>query len=170
MTHTHTSCMSPAHTWTCAYIHLNIFLLLAYSSRQKEGKEKSQFGTRQKHCTISHDCLTTAMFSSARTCYVLPRICMQNINGAQWRTFYPFASYKGAHTTALQDIKRGNSLRTVDSDATHGFLLPPAPQPAMQGWRQKCSFICKPKPHLFDVQYFKHRRTLRPPLPAHFKK
>ena len=32
MTHTHTSCMSPAHTWTCAYIHLNIFLLLAYVS------------------------------------------------------------------------------------------------------------------------------------------
>ena len=62
-----------------------------------------------KHCTISHDRLAAAMCSSARTCYVLPRICVQKINGAQWRTFYNFASYNEAHTPALQDVKRGNN-------------------------------------------------------------
>ena len=61
-----------------------------------------------KHGTISHDCLTTAMFSSARTCYFIPRMCVENISGPQWGTFYHFASYQEAHTTALQDIKRGN--------------------------------------------------------------
>ena len=71
------------------------------------------------NCTISHDCLTTAMLSNALTVNFIPRICMQQNSGGQWRTFYHFASYKEAHTTALQDIKRGNSLRKVDSDATH---------------------------------------------------
>ena len=47
---------------------------------------------------------------------------MEKINGEHWRTFYRFASYKEAHTKALQDIKRGNNLRKVDSDATHDFL------------------------------------------------
>ena len=74
------------------------------------------------------------------------------------------------HTKALQDIKRGNNLRKVDSDATHDFLLPPPPQPGVQGWRQKSTFICNPKPKLFEVQYFKRCCTLPPFLLAYFKK
>ena len=106
-----------------------------------------------KHGTVTHDCLTTAMLSNAQTVNFIPRICMQKISGGQWRTFYHFASYKEAPTTGLQDIKRGNSLRKVDSDATHDFLLPPPPEPGVQGWRQKCTFICKPKPQRFEAYF-----------------
>ena len=61
------------------------------------------------------------MLSCARTLNFIPRIRIEQINGAHWRTFYRFASYKEAHTKALQDIKRGNNLRKVDSDATQGI-------------------------------------------------
>ena len=110
---------------------------------KKKVKKNHDLEPGTKHSTISHDRLTTAMLSNARTVNFIPRICMQKISGEQWQTFYHFASYKEAHTTALQDIKTGNSLRKVDSDATHDFLLPPPPQPGVQGWRQKCTFICK---------------------------
>ena len=48
------------------------------SSRQKEGKEKTQFETRQQHGTLSHDSLATSMFVNAQTCYFLPRKQMRN--------------------------------------------------------------------------------------------
>ena len=43
------------------------------SSRQKEGKEKTQIETRQQYGTLSHDSLTASMFGNAQTCYFLPR-------------------------------------------------------------------------------------------------
>ena len=77
----------------------------------------------------------------------LPRRHVENMNGEQWRTFHPFASYDGAHThtpdadadadavadaaahthtvtEASQGTKRGNSLRKVDAEATQDFVLP----------------------------------------------
>ena len=65
---------------------------------KKKVKTNLSLAPDTKHCTISHDCLTTAMFGSARTCCVLQRMCMQKINGAHWSTFYKFASYNEAHT------------------------------------------------------------------------
>ena len=91
------------------------------STRQKEGKGKTELRTCRNHGTPTHDRDTNAMLMSVRTCYFLPRIHVRKNSGAQWRTFYHFASYKGAHTQGLQDIKGGNSLRKVDSDATHDF-------------------------------------------------
>ena len=91
------------------------------SSRQKEGKGKTELRTCRNHGTPTHDRDTNAMSRSVRTCYFLPRIHVRKNSGAQWRTFYQFASYKGAHTQGLQGIKGGNSLRKVDSDATHDF-------------------------------------------------
>ena len=85
---------------------------------KKKVKENLNSEPDTTHGTISHDCLATAMFSSARTCDFLPRICMQHISGAQWGTFYNFASYKEAHTAALQDIKRGNSSSWGTAGAT----------------------------------------------------
>ena len=87
-----------------------------------------------KHGTISHDCLTTAMFSSAQTCYFLPRVCVQKNNGAQWRTFYNFASYNEAHTPALQDIKRGNSSSCGAAEVTPHM----ATQRAQSGGQRVC--------------------------------
>ena len=62
------------------------------------------------------------MLICARALNFIPRIRIEKINGEHWRTSYSFSSYKEAHTKALQDIKRGNNLRKVDSDATHDFL------------------------------------------------
>ena len=66
------------------------------SSRQKEGKEKPLFGTRQNNCTISHDCLTTAMFGSARTCYFVTRKQVRKNDRRRPRTFCCFRSYQKA--------------------------------------------------------------------------
>ena len=77
-----------------------------YSWREKEGKEKSQFGTKQKHCTISHDCLTTAMFSSARTWYFLPRKQVWNNDRSRPRTFCCFRSYQKAQPGLKANLSR----------------------------------------------------------------
>ena len=68
------------------------------STRQKEGKGKTELRTCWNHGTPTHDRDTNAMLRSVRTCYFLPRIHVRKNSGAQWRTFYHFVSYKGAHT------------------------------------------------------------------------
>ena len=87
-----------------------------------------------QHGTISHDCLTTAMFSSAQSCYFLPRVCVQKINGAHWSTFYNFASYSEAHTPALRDIKRGNDSSCGTAEVT----LHMTTQRAQSGGQRVC--------------------------------
>ena len=67
------------------------------SSRQKEGNEKTQIGTRQQHGTLSNDSLATSMFSSVQNCYVVPRIRIQKNRRGPSRTFSHFASYRRAH-------------------------------------------------------------------------
>ena len=140
------------------------------STRQKEGKEKTQLSTLQKHGAPTHDRDTNAMLRSVWTCNILPRKQARKNSGERWRTFYHFAPYNDAHTKAPQQIKKGYTFRRADSDATHGFLQPPPAGPAVKGCCQKSTFIRKPKPNALEVQCLKQRFTLRPPLPANFKK
>ena len=130
------------------------------STRQKEGKEKTQLRTLQNNGAPTHDRDTNAMLRSVWTCIILPRKQARKNNGEQWRTFYHFASYNDAHTKAPQQIKKGYTLRRVDSDATHGFLQPPGPGPAVKGCCQKSTFIRKPKQKAIEVQCLKQPITI----------
>ena len=66
------------------------------SSRQKEGKEKTQFGTRQQYGTLSHDSLTTSMFDNAQTCYIIQRKQVRKNDRPRPRTFWRFRPYQEA--------------------------------------------------------------------------
>ena len=67
------------------------------SSRQKEGKEKTQFGTMRTYGTLSHDSLATSMFGSAQSCNFLPRKQVRKNDRPRPRTFLRFRSYQEAH-------------------------------------------------------------------------
>ena len=76
-----------------------------------------------KHGNLSHDRLTTAMFSNARTCYFLPHICIEKISGDQWRPFDRFASHKEAHKKQKQtpptNQPTGNEIKHKASKQTN---------------------------------------------------
>ena len=67
------------------------------SSRQKEGNEKTQFGTMRTYGTLSHDSLATSMFGSAQSCNFLPRKQVRKNDRPRPRTFLRFRSYQEAH-------------------------------------------------------------------------
>ena len=66
------------------------------SSRQKEGKEKTQLGTSQQCGTLSHDSLTTSMFGNAQTCNFLPRKQVRKNDRPRPRTFLRFHPHQEA--------------------------------------------------------------------------
>ncbi len=61
---------------------------------RKKVKKNHKLAPDTTHGTISHDRLATAMLSSARTCYVLPRICMQKKQSSTWANNFQFCFVK----------------------------------------------------------------------------